>query len=87
MRLYALMNLAELFCRADMGGEGGFGSGDRPREWLPKLYLNPVHAQEAAMKENCEKTFMLQAQKKTTLLCFLIDLFEMHLEVLGSFCF
>lgn len=68
-------------------GKEGLVLGTDPAGWLPKLYLNPVHAQEAAMKENCEKTFMLQAQKKTTVLCFLIDLFEMHLEVLGSFCF
>lgn len=40
------------------------------------------------MGENCEKkTFILQARRKITILYFLIDLFEMHLEVPGCFCF
>lgn len=50
--------------------------------------LETSHTQEVDMGDNYgKKIFILQAQKKITILCFLIDLFEMHLEVLWSFCF
>lgn len=74
--------------RGGAGRGGGPGSGGRTQWSLQKLYLNSVHTQETAMGENCEKkTFILQARRKITILYFLIDLFEMHLEVLGCFCF
>lgn len=40
---------------------------------------------ETEMGESCQKKLILQAQNKITILCFVIDLLEMHLEVLGSF--